>query len=597
MKTHLPASHVCSRSMCAAGHRTGSRTGRNQCAVESPRPWVEAFPLALCRRGDAEVGEDGEDFSRDHWHGRRKIPPGLDPIKYLTIDSSYPLFVGVGKIFRILKSLKAICAYDTGHPVSSSRHFSSSCSTKDLAMAKAIEDPTLLAYAGILLWSQGSVKLNAEPWPDWQRCALRRIVLGGELQAADLDELEWICKAGAGLVPTDGRKVNKAMPLDGKHLPTGTGGAAAVSLVRISGLKGVNRIKGDPPLEFGPSPGLTIIFGANGAGKSGYARVIKKACRARGNIQAIRPNVFDATDQGPAQAKITCTVGAVNTPLQWRDGTPADPRLSNVFVFDSVSARFHVSSDGPATFIPRGLNVLPKLAQACDEIKRRINEDINNENNAILTAKSSLKYTPGTKVAQLIDGLSASTKSETIEALAVLSEAEEERLAELNNALKSDPCQKSARTQAAATRIRGFKTLVTEILRGAGATKAEAIRTALNEAKTAAAAAKAAATPFAKAFLPGTGGEEWRSLWEIARSYSAVAYPGKTFPNVGDDAHCPLCQQEFDHDAVERMKQFDEYVKGEARARARKADGRSCGIGGRIEGCFGPWVGIQQGQC
>jgi len=133
---------------------------------------------------------------------------------------------------------------------------------------------------------------------------------------------------------------------------------------------------------------MTIAYGDNGTGKSGYARVIKKACRARGSAQDILPNVYNPADKGPASARITCRVGAVSTPVEWKDGTPTDPRLANIFVFDSVSAKHHLSTDGPATFIPRGLDVLPKLAQACDQLKGRLTAEISTEQAAITLALS-----------------------------------------------------------------------------------------------------------------------------------------------------------------------------------------------------------------
>jgi energy-coupling factor transporter ATP-binding protein EcfA2 len=397
-------------------------------------------------------------------------------------------------------------------------------------------------------------------------------MLNGDLSADDLDELVWICKSAHGMKPNDGRVVPKAVPLGEAHIPTGPGGSSAVSLVRLGALRGVNRLKGDPPLEFGPAPGLTIIFGDNGTGKSGYARVIKKACRARGNAQTVRPNVFDPTDKGPAQAKLVCMVGVVQTPFQWRDGVPSDPRLSNIFVFDSVSAKFHVSNDGPATFIPRGLDLLPKLARACDEIRGRLNSQIATDNIAISRAADGWKYQPTTQVGKLIDGLSGLTKLESVDSLAQFDKDDGERLVELNAALKSDPKEQSSKTTAAAVRIREFNSQVAEVLRGVNSVKASSIKAAIGGATAAAIAAKAAANPFGVGYLPGTGGAVWRKLWDVARTYVATAYPGTAFPSEVAPAKCPLCQQDLDSAGITRLKLFDEYVKGETRARSEKAN-------------------------
>ena len=43
----------------------------------------------------------------------------------------------------------------------------------------------------------------------------------------------------------------------------------------------VNALAENQELPFSPQ-GMTIIYGNNGAGKSGYVKILKAACRARG---------------------------------------------------------------------------------------------------------------------------------------------------------------------------------------------------------------------------------------------------------------------------------------------------------------------------
>ena len=46
-------------------------------------------------------------------------------------------------------------------------------------------------------------------------------------------------------------------------------------------------------------------------------------------------------------------------------------------------------------------------------------------------------------------------------------------------------------------------------------------------------------------------------MWESARTFSEeLAYPGREFPVVEDDARCVLCQQHISHDANDRLKRF-----------------------------------------
>jgi wobble nucleotide-excising tRNase len=61
--------------------------------------------------------------------------------------------------------------------------------------------------------------------------------------------------------------------------------------------------------------------------------------------------------------------------------------------------------------------------------------------------------------------------------------------------------------------------------------------------------------------LQGTGNDSWTALWEAARHFSQEeAYPAKTFPVMDEGAQCVLCQQNLDHAASQRLRQFEEFV-------------------------------------
>ncbi len=61
--------------------------------------------------------------------------------------------------------------------------------------------------------------------------------------------------------------------------------------------------------------------------------------------------------------------------------------------------------------------------------------------------------------------------------------------------------------------------------------------------------------------LPGTGSEQWKTMWESSRDFSNQhAYPGKSFPVTEEGAKCVLCQQDLDHAAAHRLKQFEDFI-------------------------------------
>jgi hypothetical protein len=172
--------------------------------------------------------------------------------------------------------------------------------------------------ASLVTWSEGC--------PDWQRDALRRLCTTGALDDADRTELLTICK---GDLP--------GASLASAHVKT-AGAGTAVTLRQLHGVEHVNALAPDERLTFG-KVGLTIVYGDNGSGKSGYARVLKKMCRARvsGRAEDILPNIYDATPGAPA-ATIDFSVDGQNASAKWILGQPADPALAAVSVFDSKTA-------------------------------------------------------------------------------------------------------------------------------------------------------------------------------------------------------------------------------------------------------------------
>src|SRR5258708_473961 len=179
----------------------------------------------------------------------------------------------------------------------------------------------------IIKWSHGL--------PPWQADAVRRYLEQGELTSSDRDDLYQMLLVHAGI------KVECTAPLPAK---LGSISGAPVSwqeltLERILDVQHVNAVKNGSTIPFGLT-GLTVVYGQNGSGKSSYARILKRACRARDINEPIHPNVFDADEAGPATATIKISGGSTHgIELPWIDGPGADARLANVSFFDSKIGR------------------------------------------------------------------------------------------------------------------------------------------------------------------------------------------------------------------------------------------------------------------
>jgi hypothetical protein len=212
----------------------------------------------------------------------------------------------------------------------------------------------------ILTWSEGL--------PAWQSDAIARLFAKGAISDDDLDDLFALLKAEHGIPDPQGRTAKK---LSADQIPAAATLHTRVKLVALKNLRHVNRIAENQRLPLAPN-GLTVIYGDNGSGKSGYSRVLKHACRARDQREPIHPNAFLPTDQvGNAAATFEIEVNGTPAEVGWVNGKAAAPTLSSLAVFDSRCARSYLDDEGDYAYVPYGLDILEGLAVACKKLLRR----------------------------------------------------------------------------------------------------------------------------------------------------------------------------------------------------------------------------------
>ena len=211
--------------------------------------------------------------------------------------------------------------------------------------------PPTNALGEILKWSK--------TLPDWQSDALRRILQQHELTDQDFKEMLSLFKTEQGLLA---KSEIKARRLNEKDVPTYSSKNPKVVLEAMREFKGVNAIVPGQTLKF-HATGMTIVYGHNASGKSGYARVLKKACRARGEKESVLPNVFALTPtSGPAQAFIDIHDGSKSVSLQWKEGDDGPDILASINVFDARCARMLIDGTNEVAYVPYGLDVFDKLS-------------------------------------------------------------------------------------------------------------------------------------------------------------------------------------------------------------------------------------------
>ncbi|MFD8491858.1 AAA family ATPase [Amycolatopsis sp. NPDC059657] len=415
--------------------------------------------------------------------------------------------------------------------------------------------------------ARGNVISWSETRPKWQREALRRLVMAklSQQDIADLADLA-VGEAAGTTMPFD--------PITSDHLPTEATGDIPVALRSISGVEHVNRLAADQELPLAPA-GITLIYGDNGAGKSGYARILRQVCAVRGVPGQVLRNVLSGEDDEVPTARVDYQEGTDCRSHTWRAGADSLTSMKKIHFFDTQAAAHLLDKEGDTAFSPLVVTLVQDLAQACRKVEAELNDRIAASGR---TAADLSKLGGNTAVSRAVETLGTKGCEELLGRLAKLSEKEVSRLGELGVLLEElragDPVTRARLHSARADQLQGVnveqraKRLFATVRQNDDAAARELAKrvTELQEAATAAANLVAGAT------LSGIGDQAWLRLWEAARTYSnAAAYHGNDFPHTGPGARCVLCQQTLPADTQQLFVSLEQFVKDTTAADLRAA--------------------------
>lgn len=283
---------------------------------------------------------------------------------------------------------------------------------------------------------------------------------------------------------------------------------------------------------------MTVIYGHNGSGKSGYARILGKVCRTRGRDRPVLPNVFERQRPGKPSATIVYLEGEDEREAVWREGEPGPEGLTQMSFFDSECAQAQVGAENELAYAPAAVHVLRQLAETSKRLKDRANGELTSVRRARASILADPPLRRGSTVSRVLSSLEADTPIQPIRELSSLSAEEEKRLQEIRGALADNPERHSKAARLERERLEELRALGHELTNALSTERVEKHRGLVDEAARAREAARVAATEaFAEEPVHGVGSETWRRLWEAAREFSLLeAYPDGGFPNVAPGA-------------------------------------------------------------
>ena len=403
--------------------------------------------------------------------------------------------------------------------------------------------------------------------PYWEICVFYKILRGEQITEADRKEILQFLLEDKNLSPKKAVRPNIT-------LTQASGSAASPGLKMwlesITEIQHVNQLVANQSMTF--SPQLTAVYGDNGAGKSGYARIFNCAGFSR-NTDPVLTDVTDATcalDTPCATFNLQSDRGPITVAHAL---TESCSELAGFHCFDAKSVNIHLSSTNKFSFSPAGLELLSIFTEETDKIRADLRALIDDKKK---THTFGRLFADGpSQVSVLIGSLTHQTKFKDIETLSTVTDEEKAQVEVLEkrlNDLKGLNIQKQINE---ATQIQtdlnnllaSIRTITASLSDQVVAATGTEVSDFINAQRM---AAQVGADQFKTDDFKQIGTQAWQQLIasarNLARGEGTDAHP---YPQQGD--RCILCHQPLDQTALNHFHKLWAFIEGEAQVKLNQA--------------------------
>lgn len=342
-----------------------------------------------------------------------------------------------------------------------------------------------------------------------------------------------------------------------------------IRLLSIESIQNIESLAPRNPLKLEKDKNLTVIYGSNGSGKSGYTKIIKKIS---GKPRAInlKSNVFNPNPNGKCLVKYS--IDGVEQEKEWSINDSHIIDLRTVDVFDTTTGNSYVDEENTMTYTPQFVKLFTALSHYYSKIQEKLEQEQSKLTKTLPNLPNEYALTDTAKIYNNLR--KEYTEQQLANILLWDKEKEQERLDIEKRLKEKDPAKSASDLRKQKLEI---DKIIKEISDAYSQINTEAIKeikalrnNAISKRKISKDSVQVIAN---KSELQGVGSQVWKSLWEAARAFSLQeAYKTKDYPNVDIEARCVLCHQPLNADAKERLLSFETFIKSQLENEAIQAE-------------------------
>lgn len=341
-----------------------------------------------------------------------------------------------------------------------------------------------------------------------------------------------------------------------------------IRILSIGNIEGIDNLAPRTPLPFHPN--LSVIYGHNGSGKSGYTRILKNMCGKIGAPTLIS-NVFKSLPS-QKQCTITAEIDGLKHEFIWKTDDGPIQNLLSVDIFDSQTGILYLDKEQEVSYIPSEVSLFEKLV----DIFQRVQQKLKLEHDTIKTSlpKRPVEFNNSQYIIKMFEGLTHDTDISIIEKYFQITDDDLQQMSLLEERLSASPLELINKKRKLITQM---EFLIKQITSATKLTSSDCEQEFKKLEECAlqkrAIAEQAAAAIREETNFDGFGSDTWKAMWQAAQKYSEKsAYPDDTFPVVKEGAKCILCEQDISETAKQRLIKFEGYVTGTLEASATAAE-------------------------